>query len=401
MKIIDSYKNKIGLGSDRNRDTIGIVIKTVEENNNKPVLGLYIPKLMLGYEFNGNNVKAEDASISIKGSKCLNENKSFWNDSVMIKNYIQVRPFLNQNQSMPLYTKGDKVIVTLVDNDIKTLAFLPYSINRLGQRAVDILQMAVPANPKENTALDEDNTYFIKLDSKAKIIILSTSKKNGEACAQTFGMDAENGQIVITDNQDRSWLLDTQNDSVTTKTSGTTVEQNADVINVDCDTMNVKAETKITVKTDTMEIECDTIKSKGSDVTYEYDNFEQKSDSGKWNVENEEHKGTSMEISESTYHSDADLIGLNGTVIFPVFHIGKVPNINTPVPPINGISGSDGSMTLQTDPAGVPVVKFPQLMACLTQIAAAADMYPCGAGLASSAVASFAGSGSTTKMMAS
>ena len=400
MYIVDSFKNKIGLGSDRNRDTVGIVIKTVEDNKNKPILGLYIPKLMLGYDY-GNKVEADESSVSITGKKCLNEDKSFWNDSVMIKNYIQVRPFLNQNQSMPLYTKGDKVIVTLIDNDIKTLAFLPYSINRLGQRSVDILQMSVPANPKENTALDEDNTYFFKMDSKTKIIVLSTSKKNGEACAQTFGMDAENGQIVITDNQERSWLLDTQNDSITTKTSGTTIEQNADVVNVDCDTMNIKAETKLTVKTDTMEIECDTIKSKGSDVTYEYDNFEQKSDSGKWKVENEEHEGTSMEISESTYHSDADLIGLNGTVIFPVFHIGKVSDINVPVPPTNGISGSDGSMTLQTDPSGVPVVKFPQLLTCLTQIAAAADMYPSGAGMASSAVASFVGSGSTTKMMAS
>ncbi len=398
MTIIDTHKNKIGLGSDRNRDTVGIVIKPVE--NNKPVLGLYIPKLMLGYDF-GNNVKAEEFSVNIKGNKCLNANKSFWNSSVMIKNYIQVRPFLNQNQSMPLYTKGDKVIVTVVDNDIKTLAFLPYSINRLGQRSVDVLQMAVPANPKENTALDEDNTYFFKMDSKAKVIILSTSKKNGEACAQTVGMDAENGQITITDNQQRSWLLDTQKDSITTKTSGTTVEQNADVINMNCDTMNIKAETKITVKADTMEIECSTINSKGSDVTCEYDNFQQTSDSGKWNVENEEHTGTSMEINESTYHSVADLIGLNGQVIFPEFVIGQVPDINSPVQPVNGISGSGGKMTLQTDPAGVPVAKFPQLMACLAQIASAADMYPSGGGSASSAVAAFAAGGATTKIMAS
>ena len=400
MTFIDANNSKIGLGSNRNRDTVGIVIKTAEENKNKPILGLYIPKLMLGYDL-GNDIKAIDASISIKGKKCLNENKSFWKDSVMIKNYIQVRPFLNQNQTMPLYTKGDKVIVTVIDDDIKTLAFLPYSINRLGQRAVDIMQMAVPANPKENTALDEDNTYFIKLDSKAKIIVLSTSKKNGEACSQTFGMDAENGQIVITDNQKRSWLLDTQKDTITTKTSGSSIEQNASTVNVECETMNIKAKTQLTIDADTMEITTSTIKSEGKDVSYKYDNFKQTSDSGEFNVETEKHKGTSVAFDDSTLHASLDLAGFNCPVIFPSFQIGKVPDINTPVPPTNGISGSDGSMTLQTDPSGVPVVKFPQLMACLAQIAAAADMYPSGAGSATAALASFSSSGSTTKMMAS
>ena len=40
-------------------------------------------------------------------------------------------------------------------------------------------------------------------------------------------------------------------------------------------------------------------------------------------------------------------------------------------------------------------------MACLAQLAAAADMYPSGAGMGASAVASFAGGGSTTKIMGS
>ena len=54
---------------------------------------------MLGYDY-GNKVEADESSVSITGKKCLNEDKSFWNDSIMIKNYIQVRPFLNQNQSL-------------------------------------------------------------------------------------------------------------------------------------------------------------------------------------------------------------------------------------------------------------------------------------------------------------
>ena len=400
MKFIDSAKNRIGLGSDRNRDTVGIVLKTQEDNKNKPILGLYIPKFMLGYDF-GNNVEANESSISIKGDKFINENKSFWKSTVTIKNYIQVRPFLNQNQSMPLYTKGDKVIVSLVDNDIKTLAFLPYSINRLGQRAVDSLEMAVPANPKENTALDENNTYFFKMDSKTKVIVLATSKKNGEACAQTFGIDAENGQVVITDNEERSWMLDTQNDSVTTKTSGTTIEQSGDTITAKCDTMTITADTKLSIQTKTMEINAeDSIKSESSDVTYNYKNFKQDSDSGEWDIDIEKHDGTSIEIKESTYHNDTPLIGLNGTVIFPKFVIGKVDDINTPVPEVNGKSGPDGSMSLETDPAGVPLVKFPELMPILSALASDAAMHPCGTS-ALAMLSSFSTGGKTTKIRAS
>ena len=85
----------------------------------------------------------------------------------------------------------------------------------------------------------------------------------------------------------------------------------------------------------------------------------------------------------------------------PSFTIGAIPDINVPVPSVNGTSGPKGSTVFQTDPSGVPLVKFPQLMACLTQLAAAADMYPSGAGMGSAAVASFAGGGSTTKIMGS
>ena len=78
---------------------------------------------------------------------------------------------------MPNSTIGDKVTVTMIDNDIKTLAFLPYGINRLGQRATDKFVVRVPANKKENTALTEDNTYFFKLDSKKKVAMILFFKR--------------------------------------------------------------------------------------------------------------------------------------------------------------------------------------------------------------------------------
>ena len=402
MRTIDTKLNVIGLGSDNNKETVGIVFKTSEELDNRPLLGLIIPKFMIGYEFKDGD-KASDTEIPISGSKCVNENsdKTFWSSSINMKNYILVRPYLNQNQSMPDYVVGDKVIVSIIDNDIKTLAFLPYSINRLGQRATDKCMFSVPANPTENTALTEDNTYFIKMDSKSKVIILSTAKKNGETCAQVIGMDAENGQIAISDNEDRSWILDTKNDSITSKTSGTTIEQTGNVINIKADTINIEGDTAVNIKTATLKQESDTMEAKASNCKFEYDNFSQKSNSGKYEIQQEKHEGMSMSLKESTYHNDSPLIGQNGQVIFPNFVIGAIPNINSPVNPTSGLSGPAGAMLLQTDPSATPLAKFPQLASALTAIAAAADSYPSGGGSASAAAARFVASGMSTKILSS
>lgn len=402
MRIIDPVHNVLSLGSDANQDTVGIVIKTQEQFDNMPMLGVVIPKFMMGYEFKDGET-AKDESLPISGAKCVNDATctKFWNNSINIKNYITVRPLLNQNQSMPTYVIGDKVLVTVIDNDIKTLAFLPYSINRLGQRATDKYFVGVPANPKENQALTEDNTYFIKMDSKEKVIILATSNQNGETAAQTIGMDAETGQIAITDNQERTWLLDTQNDSITSKTSGTTIEQVGNVINIKCDQMNIEAATSFKLKTSTYDEKFDTMNSEGTSVKCQWSNFTQTTDVGKWNVSNETHSGMAMSLKEATFHCESPLIGLNGTVIFPSFTVGAVPNINVPVSPVSGMCGPMGTMLMQTDPGGVPLAKFPQLSACLMAIAAAADAFPSGMGAASAAAAAFLGTGMTTKMMSS
>jgi hypothetical protein len=403
MRIEDSVSNKLVLGTDEYSDTVGIVIKTDEEME-APQLGVIIPKFMLGYTFK-NGDKASEQSISIKGKKCINEDSnSYWDSSIMLKNYITVDPLLNQNQSMAKYTIGDKVLISMIDNDIKTLSFLPYSINRLGQRATDKFIVAVPANEHENTALSEDNTYFIKMDSSKDVQVLqiATSNKNNETCMFRLTMDSKNGVMTIDDDSgDRSWEMDYQNDSIVSKTSGSTITQSADKIRLVADTIEAEADTKIYMKTDTLEVEANTIKEKSSDTKYEFDNFKQTSDVGTYEITNEKHNGTSTSFKEKTFHCDTPTIGLNGIVTLPSYTIGNIPDINIPVPSVNGTSGPKGSTVFQSDPSGVPLVKFPQLMTCLAQIAAAADMYPSGAGMGSSAVASFAAGGSTTKIMCS
>lgn len=398
MQLIDSINTIPGLGVDNNVDTVGIVMKTAEQLG-FPGLGVFIPKFMLGYSLKSGD-KAKDETVSISSSKCVNssDNSCSIQSSAVLKNYIVVRPLLNQNQFMPEYVVGDKVIIKIIDNDIKTLLFYPYSINRLGQRATDKLIMLVPANKKENTSLSEDNSYFIKLDSSNKLVEIIATNVNGETCKQTIQLDAGKGIITITDNNKLSWTMDTKKDTIISKTSGSSIQQSADVITIKGDTLNIEMDSEVNIKTDTENNEAETIKSKGSDVTYEYDNYEQTSDAGKFSIRDEQHEVTSVAFKGSTFHVDCPTNGFNGPVIESGYTIGACPNINSPVVPSAGQANS--SLT-SSDPAAMPLVKGPQLLSLLSIIGAGCASPYSDGGSAASSVASMGPQLLTTKIMGS
>lgn len=400
MQILNTLDNSVGLGADNNSDTVGIVMKTAEELG-FPGLGVFIPKFMLGYQLKQSE-KAKEETVTVNTSKCVNAKSigTVTEKSLTLKNYITVRPLLNQNQFMPNYVVGDKVIIKVIDNDLKTLMFYPYSINRLGQRATDKLLMVVPANKDENTALSEDNTYFLKLDSANKILEITANNVNGETCKQTVLLNPGEGTITITDNKKLIWTMDTKNDTISMQTSGSSIEMKSDVIDIKADTLNINMESEVNIKTDTLSIDGETIKSKGSDVSLEYDNFKQKTDSGTWEVRDETHKVTSIAFKDgSTFFVDIPTIGLNGQTVFPNFVIGSISNINAPVMPMNGDSGSKGSMLLKTSPAAMPLVKATPLMTALIALGAGCAAGPTDGGSATSAVSSVMGQLSTTKIM--
>lgn len=396
MQIIDSVNNTVGLGCDNSSDTVGIVMKTAEELG-YPALGVFIPKFMLGYEIKSGQA-AEEVDASISGTKCVNQvdKLDMFDYSVMIKNYVIVRPLLNQNQFLPEYVVGDRVIVKVIDNDLKVLMFYPYSINRLGQRAVDKLLLVIPANPKENTALSEDNTYFIKFDSVNQKVQIIANNVNGETCKQTVELDPGNGIITITDNEDLSWVMDTNNDSITSKTSGSTIEQISDVINMKADTLNIEMDSQINVKTDTEINESETIKSTANDTTYNYDNFKQNSEMGKWTVRMESHDNVSASFSGATFHADMPIIGLNGIVTENAWVIGSIPNVNIPAPPVNGTANS---AILQAAVAAQPLAKAAPVLIALTALGAGCTAYETDGGAAAAVVGNVASQIFTTRTL--
>ena len=54
------------------------------------------------------------------------------------------------------------------------------------------------------------------------------------------------------------------------------------------------------------------IKSKASDVKYEYDNFKQTTTTGKYEIDSEQHSGISMKFQESTFDDDTPINTIKG-----------------------------------------------------------------------------------------
>ena len=317
MQVSDLRGLKYDLGYTDHDDTIGIVFKKAEEfegNKEDPKLGLIIPKYQLGYDFkSGDQPKVEN--LPVEKTKCINNPLmgDVFDSTVTIKNFITMRPALNQNQSMPIYTKGDKVYVHVVDGDLKNMFFLPYGINRLGQRAIDRLQFAVPANPKENQKLDEKNTYYVRLDSDEKVIIIGTSKKNGETCDHHIAIDSGEGILTITDGE-RYIKMNYDEDQIISHTTGSTIEQKEDVINMKADTLNINMDSNINIKCENFKLDCDNSKEKASKAEYEFTKFEMKGNKGKWDIDKEEHTGSKQEFTK-TKHEDIKTDTLNASSI--------------------------------------------------------------------------------------
>lgn len=391
----------LAMGYNTRGPTAAIVIKPSSAYNNRALLGVIIPKFMLGYKFKSGD-KAKEEKLKINKDKFINDPVlgDYGDDTVTIKNYITVRPYLNQNTSMPKYTIGDKIIVDAVDNDIKNLIFYPYSINRLGQRGIDLYFMAVPANPKENRKLNKSNSYYISLDSWGQKIEISTNESNGENTKQTITLDSKEGIMTFTDNKDRSIEINTNDDSIITKTSGASVELIGDVVNIKGDVINIESESEVNIKTNKFNVEADTLKSKATSVNCKYEKYKLESKDSTFKINTEKHDCMAVKYKACTYHNNTSFIGLNGHVVMPSFQIGFIPDIHVQPPSLVGSSGPRGMMMLSTDIAGVPVVKYPQLLAALTAIAIAADS-PCGFGAATLALGIAAPFMFTTKFRSS
>lgn len=267
-------------------NTYGIIVKTAVENESNRV-GVFIPRLMMGLDASGG---ATETTETIK-SKIKNfKTKKIGSTSVTARNYVNVVPAKLYNISTPKFVKSERVKVEFGDKDIKTMSIRPFGIDDIEKRSFDTMDFYVPASGAAKTPLDDNNKYFLRLDSENQFAKLHLSNANGEVSEMDLTFDGANGLVSVTDGK-RAFGISTDEDIVHMKNeAGSVITLEGGKLTVDVQDAEFIIGNKIKITAPTGEFEIDTMKVtsdsftgeldsnkiSGSKMTVEYDQLEEK-----------------------------------------------------------------------------------------------------------------------------
>jgi len=280
-------------------DSVGIVVKTKDETGTN-AFGVYVPRLMCLIDM-GRGPEEKSKSLSKVSSKIKNsKNKNIGETTVKIKNYVEIVPFVIPNISMPNYRKGEKVLISFIDNDIKSPVMYPYGWDDLVRRKTDKAELWVPAKKKEYDELSSDNMYRLYLDSENKYISLHMSKANDEVSSYTIVIDGKNGILKVTDDGKRNIEIDTRKDSITVNNeTGSSIKMERNRIKVETDFFEVNAKQSIKLKTNSYDIEYSNGKEKGTSLNSEITTVKEKGNRIESNYNSRVEKGIDNENNYS------------------------------------------------------------------------------------------------------
>jgi hypothetical protein len=260
MKITNDRNLEVIESSDFITDTLGIVVKDFETTG-KNTLCLFIPRLMMGLDIKSG---ASENVVTIGKSKIKNSQEMMIGDmTANWQNYVEVPCLQIPNIQLPRYNIGERVYVTFADQDISSIAFLPYSVTDIKKRPVDIVDFGVSARAQDTDPLDDDHFYRLRFDSKTdQKIELVLTKANGEVDMYHLTLDGKNGKITLGDT-DRTMLMDTNEDMFQFENHhGSVWKMKEGKVTVDCDDIEYNATNSIKFKAPTVRLEGDDLQVK-------------------------------------------------------------------------------------------------------------------------------------------
>lgn len=375
MRIRDEKTLSLEIGSSYTSETCGIVLKT-QDDIGTTELGVFIPKLMPAVEL-GQNGSVEN-TVTLDIDKCINSEQFVCNDRVISRNWLKVPGRTLGNASPPKYMRGDIVFVSFVDSDIKSPYYDVSSVNYNGHKNVDNFRTFVPASPQPNVVITKDNSYYIELDSlkDKQRVIISTSNANGEKCKHYLLFDSKNGVLSLTD-ESRSVTMSYDDDTIVLKNEkDSTIILNKDEITISAKTINIKASGKLNIETPETVVDSDKTTYDGKQFEMSEDKVSVSSKSVDVSSTTETHDITDRFVIKGTgkTHINHTLIGLNGETVIRNFVIGMCPDINIPVPKVNGDSGPPGTSIWSTGAGSMPLVKYNSLTNILIMMCSYIDM---------------------------
>lgn len=370
MKITDYKRLIVERSNDFLHDnTSGIIVKTPDEIGQN-VYGVYIGRL-----FNSTFTKEPfEEKVNLDTNKCLNSiNKNIGNTSATSSNYIHLTMFSVYNLSMPRLIKGEKILIGMIDQDIKSIYIKPFCRDQIRNRPTDTLEMYVPAsNNYDGNFLDDNDKYYLKLDSVNKNIRLHMSDAQGEVSKYDLIIDGNNGNISITDGS-RSFTISTNNDEIfISNEAGSSIVIREDIIDMSCAKFYLKATESINIESPKMEAEIKdsttlktekftgemtNVSTSGEKITEEYEKVT-------INTSNKREITCPKSIIDGLV-SISDWLNANGGISF------GGPTDRAPMPTVPQISSS-GVATFAGAPSQM-LAKWPPLMQLLTQIAIKLD----------------------------
>ena len=354
--------------------TPGVVILDNEESENQNVVGVYIPRLMFGIDATSG---PKEEIIKLSQSFILNSNiKNIGKTSVTIRNYALLPFFIIPNVSVPMYKKGENVIIDFADSDIKSMFIMPYKMNEMNVRKTDTASFFVPAKEKENDEVNLENIYALQLDSEKKMVTLIMNKANGEVSRYFIQMNGKEGFVQLSDDNKRVVKISTDTDEILLQNeSEASISLTERVVTVECDEYIINAESSVTINTETMTTKAETINEEASTKTSNVDDSSMKGSTLNITYTNVKEKGSSLDSKYSAkVIMDTPIMGVSG-MITPGGGIGFEPPMlgQKPLPITSFVDGTGLANFGKPTATAMPVALGPIVSAALKALATGID----------------------------
>ena len=214
-------------------------------------------------------LKATEASVKIATT---GNGKNAYSGEVCESNYITCKyrdDSSNHTMFPPDVRAGEQVTIFQIGDDPQYW-WKPCARTE-GNRRTERHRIAISDTCENATDLDDENTYYIELDTRNNHrIVISTNKADGEEFKYQLNIDADKNQIYLGDDIGNGILINSKTQSVIIRSSsGATMQCTANDMNSTCKgnfTLHIDGNVKQTVEGD-VSLSCDgnvSISSKGS-----------------------------------------------------------------------------------------------------------------------------------------
>lgn len=326
MKIVDNKTLDLSLSLDPTEDSIGVVIADRDETGNNN-LKLYIPRFMQGIDISDG--KVQDSTHTISSKKLLNsKNKNIGSNSIKLKNYIEVPPFVVPGARPPRYAIGERVLVKFIDHDIKSPIYYPFQVSAdNARRLTDIQRIFVPSKENDDDPITDEDSYFIELNSRDKFVRLFTSNMNGEKCPFTFNVNTKDGIVTFKDDSEKrmfEWNYDEDKLLFQTNT-GIEFELKENAARLICETLDINASESIKIETSKFQLKAEQGDVLIDNMYVKNTSYEQEASNSKLKYDLAELSGSLWQIISSGLFLDAPATINTGMSVFAGFYVTKVP----------------------------------------------------------------------------